>query len=95
MKLVRWMSGACAAVAVASLLGCSSSAGAPKAPTPALDARVATTELMSARLAAPAPRVGKTHRVLDDASAGSDLGAPKDGRPSDGSRCAGHFGALK
>ncbi|CAN5705671.1 hypothetical protein BH11MYX4_BH11MYX4_56860 [soil metagenome] len=99
MKLVRLMSGACAAFAVASLLGCSSSSSlaAKSAQKPAaLDERVATTELMSAQLAGPAPKVGKTHRVADDESGESDeLGAPKDGRPSDGSHRSGHFGTRK
>ncbi len=104
MKLNRKMSGACAALVVASLLGCSSSSSrAPKTAQSdaALDGRVATTELMSAQLAAPAPKVGKSHLVVDDEEAASvaprsnELGAPKDGRPSDGSRCSGHFGSTK
>ena len=103
MKLVRLMSGACAAFAVASLLGCSSSSSlaAKSAQKPAaLDERVATTELMSAQLAGPAPKVGKTHRVADDesgeaATTSDELGAPKDGRPSDGSHRSGHFGTRK
>lgn len=103
MKLNRMMSGACAAFVVASLLGCSSSSSrAPKTAhgDAALDERVATTELMSARLAAPAPKVGKSHLVVDEetpsvAPRSNELGAPKDGRPSDGSRCSGHFGSTK
>ena len=105
MKLNQRMSGACAAIAVASLLGCSSSSSlAPKTAQndPALlDGRVATTQLMSAQVAAPAPKVGKTHRVVDDEATttatprSNELGAPKDGRPSDGSRCSGHFGSEK
>lgn len=104
MKLNQMMSGACAAIAVASLLGCSSSASlAPKTVhnDPALEGRVATTQLMSAQLAAPAPKVGKIHRVVDDEETATamprsnELGAPKDGRPSDGSRCSGHFGSEK
>ena len=102
MKLKRTMPGACAAVAVASLLGCSSSARTPRTPTApadaAVDGRVATAELMSAQLP-PAPTVGKIHRVADDEEAApvaprsNELSSPKDGRPSDGSRCSGHFGA--
>ena len=103
MKLVRLMSGACAAAAVASLLGCSSSSSlaAKSAQKQAvLDARVATTELMSAQLAGPAPRVGKIHRIVDEesgpAAASSDeLGGPKDVRPSDGSHRSGRFGTTK
>jgi len=104
MKLNRMMSGACAALAVASLLGCSSTS--PRAPKTAqsdaaLDERGASTELMSAQLAAPAPKVGKSHLFVDDeetpsvAPRSNELGAPKDGRPSDGSRCSGHFGSTK
>ena len=98
MKLNQMMSGACAAVAVASLLGCSSSTRGPRAPTAPADGRVATTELMSAHLPA-APTVGEIHRVTDDeetapvAPRSNELSSPKDGRPSDGSRCSGHFGA--
>jgi hypothetical protein len=102
MKLNQMMSGACAAVVVASLLGCSSSSRAPMTAQSeaALDGRVATTQLMSAQLAAPAPKVGKSHLVVDDeetapAPRSNELGAPKDGRPSDGSRCSGHFGSTK
>jgi len=102
MKLVRWMSGACVALAVASLLGCSNSsslAAKSAQKQTALDERVATTELMSAQLAGPAPKVGKSHLAVDDESddtaTSDELGAPKDGRPSDGSRCSGHFGTMK
>ena len=107
MKLNQMMSGACAAIAVASLLGCSSSSAmAPKATQSALtsdrlEGHVATTQLMSAQLAAPAPKVGKIHRAVDDAETATvtprsnELGAPKDRRPSDGSRCSGHFGSEK
>jgi hypothetical protein len=61
---------------------------------------------MSAQLAGPAPRVGKSHLVVDDLSnddiesgstnvSGSDLDAPKEARRSDGSRRGGGFGSSK
>ncbi len=106
MKLNQMMSGACAAIAVASLLGCSSSSAlAPKTAqsdltSDRLEGHVATTQLMSAQLAAPALKIGKIHRVVDDeettvTARSNELGAPKDGRPSDGSRRSGHFGSEK
>lgn len=61
-----------------------------------------TTNLMSAQLLGPAPRVGKAHLAVDlderntDAAADSlDESAPKDVRRSDGSRRGGGFGASK
>jgi len=102
MKLVAWTLGACAAVAVTGLLGCSSTP-AVRAPQPAsLNDAAGTTQLMSAELPAPAPRVGKSHLDVD-ADDDSDiidsspdkLGAPKAPRRSDGSRRGGHFGTSK
>jgi hypothetical protein len=102
MKLDRLLSGACAAV-VASLLvcGCASSTPEP-ANTPAklaaLDGRTGTTELMSAQLAGPAPRVGKAHLDVQEPvseETSIELGAPKEGRGSDGSRRSGNFGSVK
>jgi hypothetical protein len=69
MKLNQMLTGAFAVVAVALGCGCSTS-------TPAGPARVAqapaptsvgTTNLMFAELAAPAPKVGKSHLVVDEA----------------------------
>ena len=105
MKLDRLMSGASAAVAVAAAclaFGCSSSA--TRAPNSAaqqamLDERTATTELMSAQLAGPAPKVGKAHLAVEDEGNATDateeLSAPKEARRSDGSRRGGHFGTSK
>ncbi len=100
MKLERLMSGACAAAVVASLLacGCSSSSSASTksaADQAALDGRTATTELMSAQVEGPAPKVGKSHAVGSAADEADELTAPKDARPSDGSHRAGNFGSAK
>ena len=65
--------------------------------------RAGTTNLMSAQLAGPAPRVGKSHLVVDDltnldgieGSGSSELDAPKEARRSDGSRRSGGFGSSK
>jgi hypothetical protein len=108
MKLDRLMSGVFAASAVlvgALACGCSSTP-APKttASAPVSDA-VAFTELMSAQLPAPSPRVGKRQIVSDDelegggaAAAQEDVDAipgPKTGRRDDGSRRSGGFGTTK
>lgn len=109
MKLDRLMSGVSAAIAVASLLACGCSSTATRAANSAaqqamLDERTATTQLMSAQVAGPAPKVGKSHVALeglgaDETDSASDtadeLGAPKDARRSDGSRRGGHFGTSK
>lgn len=105
MKLDRLMSGVCAAAVVAVLLacgGCASSttrAAASAAQQAALDEQTATTELMSAQLAGPAPKVGKSHLAVDEdedtSDAPDDLRAPKEARRSDGSRRGGHFGTSK
>lgn len=97
---------------VALACGCSSSmpssGGARTASAAPLSAEAAnvpgTTNLMSARLAGPAPRVGKAHLVVDDLSSpddiesgstSSELDAPKEARRSDGSRRGGGFGSSK
>ena len=96
---------------VALACGCSGSVGeqrsvrtASAAPLSAEAAnRAGTTNLMSAQLAGPAPRVGKSHLVVDDltnldgieGSGSSELDAPKEARRSDGSRRSGGFGSSK
>jgi hypothetical protein len=105
MKLDRLVSGVCAAAAVASLLacGCSSSTTLAAKTTAqqqaALEGRIATTELMSAQLAGPAPKVGKAHLAVEDdtdvAEASDELGAPKEARRSDTARRGGDFGTTK
>jgi len=100
MKLDRLMSGVFAAAAVALACGCSaSSAPAPRtaqnsAQHGQVDPNVTgTTNIMSAELAGPAPKVGvgKAHLTDDDDS----LDAPKEVRRSDGSRRGGGFGSSK
>ena len=113
MKLDRLMSGTFAAAAVVTLAlvcGCSSS----PAPRTTANANAAaanvsgTTNLMSAEMPGPAPRVGKAHLVagsLEDSdievgatgNAASDENArgEKDARRSDGSRRGGGFGSTK
>ena len=101
---------------VALACGCSTAAPARTASAARAEAMSAeaanlagTTNLMSAQLAGPAPRVGKSHLVVDDlsnegdiesgstsaAAIGSDLDAPKEARRSDGSRRGGGFGSSK
>jgi len=99
MKLDRLMSGVFAAAAVALACGCSaSSAPAPRtAQNSAQQAQVdpnitGTTNIMSAELAGPAPKVGKAHLANDD---DDSLDAPKEVRRSDGSRRGGGFGSSK
>lgn len=103
MKLFAWTSGA---VGVAGLLcGCSSAPRVAQSPASQSEA-TGTTQLRSAQLPAPPPKVGKSHLAMDvdpgahaDATDGSDalkLGAPgKEGRRSDGTRRGGHFGTTK
>ena len=88
--------------ALAAALACGCSATTSKAPQTASIPNVAgTTNLMSAELAGPAPRVGKAHSTLqgiDDAESidananDSDESAPKEARRSDGSHRGGSFG---
>lgn len=105
MKLDRWMSRALttAAVVVAATLacGCSSTTTtktAARAPMSNEAASVpGTTNLMSAQVPGPAPRVGKSHLAIDEGVEGatdsvSDVNAPKEPRRSDGSRRGGGFG---
>lgn len=95
---------------VALACGCSSSIApartASAAPLSAEAANIAgTTNLMSARLAGPTPKVGKAHLAVDeldvqgDIESGSTNGgesdAPKEARRSDGSRRGGGFGSSK
>ena len=111
MKLDHSMSGACAAATLAVALacfacGCSSSAAcvasSPAQQQAALDGRTATTQLMSAQLAGPAPRVGRAHLAVEQGETGDtatdladELNAPKEARRSDGSRRSGGFGTSK
>ena len=88
-----------------------SSAGAPASPaaprtatiydayaaqTGTVPNAVGTTNLMSAELNGPAPRVGKAHLAIDENDAldstDSDENAPKEARRSDGSHRSGSFG---
>ena len=101
MKLDRFVSGALAAAAVALVCGCSSTPSAPRTAqnagrsadaTGAVDPNVSgTTNLMSAEIPGPAPKVGKAHLANDD----DDNDVPKDARRSDGSRRGGGFGSSK
>lgn len=105
MKLVAWMSGAAAVGSLSLfLVACSSSVSAPSAPqAPVVRDVAGTTQLMSAQLSGPAPRVGKSHLAVDavddtDATVSDQLGAPKEARKSnasDGTRRGGHFGTTK
>lgn len=84
-----------------SLVFVTGCAGAPPAPKAASASQTATTNLMSAQLPGPAPRVGKAHLASDDeiealSTNPSDENAPKEARRSDGSRRrAGSFGTTK
>lgn len=99
MKLFAWTSGACAAVAIASLLcGCSSAPRVAQSPANLSEA-TSTTQLMSAQLPAPTPKVGKSHLAVDDLVDATDvsdeLSLSKEARRSDGTRRGGHFGTTK
>ena len=95
MKLERWISGAAVALFVS---GCSAAPLGPpgKAPAaqPVSDA-VAITQLMSAELPGPSPKVGKPQINASDEVDTGDLDAPKDVRREDGSRRSGGFGTTK
>ena len=102
MKLDRLMSGVFAAAAVA--LGCGCSTSLAPAPCTAqnwaqhgqVDPNVTgTTNIMSAELAGPAPKVGVGKAHLANDEGGLDLDAPKEARLSDGSRRGGGFGSSK
>ena len=95
---------------VALACGCSTSSSsmpsvrtASAAPLSAEAANIAgTTNLMSAQLAGPAPKVGKAHLAGDDfaqpgdvALGGSELDVLKEARRSDGSHRSGGFGSSK
>lgn len=115
MKLDRFASGATYAVGfglcVALAAGCSSSAtnAAPRTTAAAAASQsqvpnaVATTNLMSAEIPGPAPRVGKAHLAVDDGdmsvgdtgNVASEENTPKEARRSDGSRRGGGFGTSK
>lgn len=106
MKLNRFSSMTVAAAAVAFACGCStpsSTAGlGPKTAQTAPANVTGTTNLMSAQMAGPAPKVGKAHLVVDDdiesaSSVTNDAAsdAPKTARRSDGSRRGGGFGSTK
>lgn len=106
MKLDRFssvgLSGALlATVATVAAFACGCSATTAQAPQTAMSASAAnvagTTSLMSAELAAPAPRVGKSHLAVDAAdfdtdTTNADESAPKEARRSDGSHRGGSFG---
>jgi hypothetical protein len=110
MKLDRVIPSAFAVVAVALACGCSStpstrpSLTAANATAPVPDT-VGVTNLMSAELAGPAPKVGKAHLAVDDSD--MEVGATgnvlseestreeKTARRSDGSHRSGGFGSSK
>jgi hypothetical protein len=110
MKLDRLVSGALttAAVVVAATFacGCSSTTTTKTACARAAHDQMSneaasvpgTTNLMSAQIPGPAPKVGKSHLAIDEdlevgaTDTSSDLNAPKQARPSDGSRRGGGFG---
>ena len=105
--------GAALVATVALACGCSSTSSMPSvrtasaAPLSAETANIAgTTNLMSAQLAGPAPKVGKAHLAGDDltqpadlesgsTSTSSELDGPKEARRSDGSHRSGGFGSSK
>lgn len=104
--------GAALVATVALACGCSSSSmpsvrTASAAPLSAEAANIAgTTNLMSAQLAGPAPKVGKAHLASDDLAQPADLeggstngvselDGPKEARRSDGSHRSGGFGSSK
>lgn len=105
MKLIRSSPLTVAAAAVALACGCStpsSTAGlGPKTSQTAPANVTGTTNLMSAQMAGPAPKVGKAHLVVDDKESSSSVSddaasdAPKTARRSDGSRRGGGFGSTK
>lgn len=90
---------------VALACGCSQSVPVRTASAAPLSAEAAnvpgTTNLMSAQLAGPAPKVGKAHLAGDDvddeleSAAASESDTPKETRRSDGSRRGGGFGSSK
>lgn len=104
----RTFAASLAAMSLAAAFACGCSATTSShAPQSATVANVAgTTNLMSAELAGPAPRVGKAHSTLQRideadfdldtttlaASASADESAPKEARRSDGSHRGGGFG---
>jgi hypothetical protein len=92
-----------AALASTATFASGCSATTAQAPQTATGASLAngsvagTTSLMSAELAAPAPRVGKSHLAVDDAAdfdvdTMNSESAPKEARRSDGSHRSGSFG---
>jgi hypothetical protein len=104
MKLDRTISAALATalVSLACLVGgCSSAPASVKSASSPADLAtipntVGTTNLMSAELQGPAPKVGKAHLAVDDESfepTSSD--EPKEARRSDGSHRRGGFGTSK
>jgi hypothetical protein len=105
MKLDRSTSfaGSLAAMCLAAAFACGCSAtttshGAQSAMAANVSNVAGTTNLMSAELAGPAPRVGKSHLAVDEAdsdvdtAALADDSAPKEARRSDGSHRGGGFG---
>ncbi|MDB4937621.1 MAG: hypothetical protein JWP87_4593 [Labilithrix sp.] len=119
MKLDRLVSGAWFAAGLVALVttaalasGCSNSVTPAKTASgdATAEARAAaagnvtgTTNLMSAQIPGPAPKVGKAHLAVDesdpqldsDTPAQTDADPPKEARRSDGSRRGGGFGSSK
>lgn len=109
MKLGRLVSGALttAAVVVAATFACGCSSTSTTSTTKTACAAQMSNEaasvpgmtnLMSAQIPGPAPKVGKSHLAIDEElevgapDTSSDLNAPKEARRSDGSRRGGGFG---
>lgn len=91
------------ALALAFACGCSATTSRPApyasyAPQAAVASNVAgTTNLMSAELPGPAPKVGKAHLAIDETAfdtdtTSNDESTPKEARRSDGSHRGGSFG---
>lgn len=100
MKLDRFTSPLALAFALAFACGCSATTSRPASPQVAVASNVTgTTNLMSAELPGPAPRVGKAHLAIDEAAFDTDTtsvdeSAPKEARRSDGSHRGGSFGTT-
>jgi hypothetical protein len=102
MKLDRSTSfaGSLAAMCLAAAFacGCSATTTSHGAQAANVSNVAGTTNLMSAELAGPAPKVGKAHLAVDEADSDVDTAgladdsAPKEARRSDGSHRGGGFG---
>jgi hypothetical protein len=104
MKLDRLVSGAWFAAGLVALVTTAASGDATAEARAAAAGNVTgTTNLMSAQIPGPAPKVGKAHLAVDesdpqldsDTPAQTDADPPKEARRSDGSRRGGGFGSSK